>query len=439
MGNMREDLSAVTVHATGHRVDVVLPNTVPIAELTPVIAELCGTDDDDARPAAWTLSRVGQTPLSLSTTLADAGVVDGEVLHLVDPGVWASPALIRHEEPVAAALRGDEEWSSRRLLDPMLGVLSAALLLGSAGFVAALPSLRRDAGPTLLAAVAAILTAAYLLPGGDRRRFGRAALASGTWGLAAVAGWALAGGRFDAAGGCGAALALTVTVLATMSMLASVVPGVVLGGSFAALGCLATALGLRPAQAAAMVVVAGTMLARLLPRLLSERLSRKTIGAGAERVTEFARASRVLLVSLTSGCAAAVVGGVVVLVATGDLLTIALAAVAGGALALRAMTYRFAREALPAGIGACLTLIVVLIGIAAVATSHRSAGLGAVLLIAGGVAAALPAFVRRSDEGGGPRRTTMWWTLLDACVAPLTLYVLGTLHVVSQGINGLFH
>lgn len=43
---MRADLSAVTVHATGRRVDVVLPNTVPIVELTPTIAELCGTDDD---------------------------------------------------------------------------------------------------------------------------------------------------------------------------------------------------------------------------------------------------------------------------------------------------------------------------------------------------------------------------------------------------------
>jgi WXG100 protein secretion system (Wss), protein YukD len=434
---MRADLSAVTVHATGHRVDVVLPNTVPIAELTPAIAELCGSYDDDARPAAWTLSRVGQAPLSLSATLADAAVADGEVLHLVDPGVWASPVVTRLEEPVVSALKGEGEWSSRRLLDPILGVLCAALLLSAAVFVAALPPLRHDAGPTLLAAVAAIIAAAYLLPVGGHRRSGRTALAAGGWPLAAAAGWALAGGRFDAVGGCGAAVALTVTALATTPLLPPVVPGAVLGGSFAVLGCLTTALGVRATQSAAVVAVAATVLVRFLPRMLSERLSRRAVGAEAAKVAEFARASRTLLVSLTSGCVAAAVGGCAVLTATGDPLTIALVAVLGGALALRAMTYRFAREALPVAVGAGLTLVAALLA-AAAATARHWAGAGALLLIVGGVAMALLTFLRRPDDDAGPRRATMWWTLLDACAAPLTLYVLGTLDAISRIVGGLF-
>jgi hypothetical protein len=273
---------------------------------------------------------------------------------------------------------------------------------------------------------------AYLLPAGDHRRSSRSALAAGNWGLAAAAGWALAGGRFDAAGGCGAAVALVVTILASTSMLAPAVPGAVLAGSFGALGFLVTALGARPAQTAAVVVVAGTVLARFLPRLLSDRLSRRAASAGAEQVSALARSARSLLVSLTSGCVAAVVVGCVVLVATGDLLTIALAAVAGGALALRAMTYRFAREALPPAVGACLALAAALLGASAVVPEP---GAGALLLIVAGVGTASLTFVRRGD---GVRRATMWWTLLDVCTAPLTLYVLGTLAAISRGVGGLF-
>ncbi|MGI5224311.1 EsaB/YukD family protein [Actinoallomurus sp. CA-142502] len=429
---MRGDLSAVTVHATGRRVDLVLPNTVPIAELTPTIAELCGSGEDDVRPAAWTLSRVGREPFSLSATLADVSVVDGEVLHLVDPGVWTSPIPSRLDEPVVSTATGDREWSSRRLLEPVLGVLSAALSLGAAGFVAVRPALRHGAGPALLAAVAAVLAAAYLLPAGERRRFGRPALAAGAWGLAAVAGWALAGGRFDAAGGCGAAIALVVTVLASASMLAPVVLGAALAGAFGTVGFLLAALGLRPVQAASLVVMSGAVLARCLPRLLSDRLSRRTAGAEAGRVTEFARASRSLLVSLTSGCVAAVVAGSVLLVAAGDPLTIALAAVAGGMLALRALTYRFAREAAAPAIGACLTLVGALLG---VAVTVPAAGAGALLLILAGVGTALLTFVPLGD---GVRRTTMWWTLLDVCAAPLTLYSLGVLDALSRSMGGLF-
>ncbi|WP_329247622.1 EsaB/YukD family protein [Actinoallomurus sp. NBC_01490] len=429
---MRADLSAVTVHATGRRVDVLLPNTVPIAELTPTIAELCGTAEDDVRPAAWTLSRVGQEPFSLSATLADAAVVDGEVLHLVDPGVWSSPIASRLDEPVVSTVAGEQEWSSRRLIDPVLGVLGTVLLLVAAGFVAVRPSLRHDAGPALLAAVAAILAAAYLLPAGERRRFSRPALAAGDWGLAVVTGWALAGGRLDAAGGCGAAIALVVTVLASMSILAPVAAGAALAGSFGALGFVLAALGLRPVQAAAVVVVAGTVLARGLPRLLSHRLSRRSVGAEAEQVAEFARASRSLLVSLTSGCVAAVVAGSAVLAAAGDPLTIALAAVAGGMLALRALTYRFAREAIAPAIGACLTFAGALLGASAAAPAP---GAGALLLILTGVGTTLLTFVPR---GEGVRRATMWWTLLDVCIAPLTLYSLGFLDALSRTVGGLF-
>lgn len=41
-------------------------------------------------------------------------------------------------------------------------------------------------------------------------------------------------------------------------------------------------------------------------------------------------------------------------------------------------------------------------------------------------------------RGEGVRRATMWWTLLDVCIAPLTLYSLGFLDALSRTVGGLF-
>ena len=94
------DVCHVTVHGSQRRVDLALPATVPILELTPLLAALCqaqaagkGQRNGPAvgTTAAWSLTRAGRHPFDLLTTLAEAGVLDGEVLHLVDVASWRRP------------------------------------------------------------------------------------------------------------------------------------------------------------------------------------------------------------------------------------------------------------------------------------------------------------------------------------------------------------
>src|SRR5579884_2881778 len=106
---MPSTICRITVQAPGRRVDLALPTGVPIAELMLEVARLCLGEEApepevETAPPAWTLARVGGPPFELASTLAEHGVVDGEVLHLVDVAVWRSPTVVEVREQVAAAL-----------------------------------------------------------------------------------------------------------------------------------------------------------------------------------------------------------------------------------------------------------------------------------------------------------------------------------------------
>lgn len=429
---MRRDLSAVSVHTTGHRVDVTLPNTVPLLELTPAVAALCGIEGDDARPSAWTLARAGQSPLALTVTLAEAQVFDGEILHLVDAGAWESPHVVTFDDPVAAAAVAEGERPASALTGTGLSVFAAVLLVTGAAVAAAL---RTSAGPALLAAAVALLAIAYLLPGGADRTPPKVALACGTWAMAPVAGWSLTAG-IPHAGLTGGAVALLVAVLASGPLAPKAVPGVaVFAGSLVAVSAAVSA-GMNPAQAAALIVVAATLVLRAGPQALSRRLSRRA-AQDPGRLETLTRESRILLRSGTYGCAAAAVAGAGVLLVTGDGFALALAAVTACSLALRAATFRYAREALPVAIGAGVIMVAAAVALAVLLTARGWAGAAVLVPTVAGACVAALCTVRRRDHAG-LRRVTTGWALVDGATAPLVLAVLGVFHALSGLVGGLF-
>ena len=77
-------LTRVTINSPQRRVDVALPDAVPLAELLPELLQHAGADlaDDGQHHGGWLLRRGDGTPLAATAGLGAAGVRDGEVLHL---------------------------------------------------------------------------------------------------------------------------------------------------------------------------------------------------------------------------------------------------------------------------------------------------------------------------------------------------------------------
>ncbi|MBA2550180.1 MAG: EsaB/YukD family protein, partial [Nocardioidaceae bacterium] len=76
------------------KVDLALPNALPLADVLPQVLRFCLTADDAHRPQAWSLARLGGVPLPLTQTLAEVGVGDGEVLELRGQAAAVRPALV---------------------------------------------------------------------------------------------------------------------------------------------------------------------------------------------------------------------------------------------------------------------------------------------------------------------------------------------------------
>ncbi|MEV4658959.1 type VII secretion integral membrane protein EccD [Micromonospora sp. NPDC049301] len=82
---MTTGLARVTISAPQRRVDVALPEQVPLAELLPDVLRHAGEGlaDDGERHGGWVLRRTDGALLATAQALLPQGVRDGEVLHLV--------------------------------------------------------------------------------------------------------------------------------------------------------------------------------------------------------------------------------------------------------------------------------------------------------------------------------------------------------------------
>jgi type VII secretion integral membrane protein EccD len=474
---MSAGLARVTISAPQRRVDVALPEHVPLAELLPEVLRHAGEGlaDDGERHGGWLLRRTDGIALATAQGLFPQGVRDGEVLHLV-PARAEWPEL-EYDDVVEAiadgARRRGTVWgpsSTRTATLAAAGVLLAvglvALLLRGPGWDGATFV---GLGAALVLSVAgAIASRAY----GDAR-------AGGT-----LAGYALpyafAGGALLVSPEIGAGpvaligwlggtqlLVGTVVVLLFSAIGAVGVAAAVRvfagGATVGVLGALTALIGLfTPTSAAAAAVLLSVLVCGIgvLPLLAirfgklpmppvslptgtdaeqgftgarsgaldaaRERPDRATVVAAVTRTEE-------LLSGMLAGHAVLAAGAFLVLVGSGGLAGRILVAVSSAALLLRSRLFVTLRQRVPlvvSGLFGAAVLGLALIG---------GAGAGTlVALAAGGLVLALATVVSGatySDRPPSPylgRAADVLDTLIVVSVIPVACAVLGLYDVMRD-------
>jgi hypothetical protein len=434
---MSSDVRQVTVHGAGQRVDLTVPASVPVVDLVPTLADLCGAGQGApvSAPPVWGLARVGARPFELSASLEQAGVLDGEVLCLVDIAVWRAPVVRGAADVVADTVRTASRWDARATAALLAGLAGAQLVAATALGAAAAPG-------GLLAAVAAGVAAVALL--GLASVAGRAghgstttlALLTGGVAVAGLAVWLLAGGGRDAVGLAAAAVGITLAVLAAYPMAPAVVPGAAVASGALAAGAAAVALGVGPARTGAVGAVLAVAALRLLPRLVGRGLAGAEVG-GEEPLRLAARRAQLLLASLSAGTALAAVGAIVALAVVGDPVAGALAAVAAIALLLQVPTYRFLAHALPLALAAGTAFVAIELAAAVRLLLLAGNGPGAVALLAAGGAATAGASAAHWPGEAGARWAARAWPVVDAALVLLALAELGLLDELARLVHGV--
>lgn len=434
------DLCHVTIQAARRRVDLALPAAVPILEFTPILATLCQVTAGphrEATPPAWTLARPAGEAFQLSATLASEGVLDGEVLHLVDAAVWRAPSVSDLADAVTEVLEGGRRWTAAATAWFSAGTaLAALLLLASVAIAAGLVD--RSAGALALVVAGALAAAALFLPAVAARRPAQLAVAAGAVVLAGLGGWGLAGADSGPAGLAAAALALTAALLATTPVAPALGPGAALTAGVLALAFAGEARGAGAAQAAAVVAVAGVIGIRLWPALISSGLS-AFVGEPSPAAAEAAaRRSRRLLASLSGGTALALALSALVLLASAGPFAIGLAAAVGAGLLLRAQAYRFLPDVLPPALAGAAVLLALEWALAAALLGQGRPQLAVALPAATAAGLAALAAVRTWLAPPVPG-TRLAWLLVDLSLAPLALGTLGVFGLIAQLVHRFVH
>ncbi|MFC0503905.1 type VII secretion integral membrane protein EccD [Micromonospora costi] len=155
-------LARVTISAPQRRLDVALPEQVPLAELLPDVLRHAGVGlaDDGERHGGWVLRRTDGAVLSTGQALLPQGVRDGEVLHLV-PARAHWPEL-EYDDVVEAIVDGARRrggaWSPAATRVAVLAVAGVPLAVGLLALLGGGPQHR--GGWLAAAAVALLLTLA---------------------------------------------------------------------------------------------------------------------------------------------------------------------------------------------------------------------------------------------------------------------------------------
>ena len=140
---MSVGLARVTISAPQRRVDVALPEHVPLAELLPEVLRHAGEGlaDDGEKHGGWLLRRTDGVALATSQGLFPQGVRDGEVLHLV-PARDNWPEL-EYDDVVEAIAEGARRrgtvWTPAATRTATLAGAAVLLSLGLIAVLAAGP------------------------------------------------------------------------------------------------------------------------------------------------------------------------------------------------------------------------------------------------------------------------------------------------------------
>ncbi len=130
-------LARVTISAPHRRVDVALPEHVPLAELLPEVLRHAGEGlaDDGEKHGGWVLRRTDGVALVTSQGLFPQGVRDGEVLHLV-PAHNDWPELEYDDVVEAIAEGARRRGSAWTAASTRTATLAAAGVLLGVGLIA---------------------------------------------------------------------------------------------------------------------------------------------------------------------------------------------------------------------------------------------------------------------------------------------------------------
>lgn len=250
-------LARVTLHTPHRRVDVALPEQIPLIELLPDLLQHAGVGlaDDGEQHGGWLLRRADGSPLAEGKGLAQQNVRDGEVLYLV-PAREQWPEL-EYDDVVEAIAEGARRrgaaWSPAAT---RTATLAGAGVLLIAGVLALLRG-----GPTWTPGGYLGLTVAVLLLVGGllaSRAYGDGIAGSALAGFALP--YAFAGGAL-VLGGPADPLAAPVGVLPPLWWLgeSQLLVGCVAILLFAALGAAGVGHGLRIFTAGGTVGLLGAL------------------------------------------------------------------------------------------------------------------------------------------------------------------------------------
>jgi type VII secretion integral membrane protein EccD len=383
----------ITVVGERRQVDLALPAGAPITSYVTTLAELCAQQEADIMPAAWSLALPTGEPFAPERSLAQLGIVDGQVLYLCDVAEHEFEEPVVHDvaERVAQVSEGllDRRWNARARL-------VTATALGLCWLVAALVVLQAGGrfATSILADLA--MTAGLVLPAlawvaGERRwpvpRRLCEALALSSVPLLALAARVLAmaawppgsegpGGALARGGFTLAALTVGALVGALLAYVAAlgVVTCAVLAAS-AATAVVASGLALLGAngtQTAAVAAVAAFILLTFSAQTASglvayayrrageRRLPGQDDGDG-DRVAQAVGSATTLLVVWTCGLAAVLATSLVALAASGSSYGACLDVCLGVALLLRGGEARLVAEAVPITVAGTAALCMLLV------------------------------------------------------------------------------
>ncbi|WP_329206805.1 type VII secretion integral membrane protein EccD [Streptomyces sp. NBC_00683] len=422
----------ITVVAPDGRVDVALPEDIPVADLYPEILRLSGQSPTPGAPVGYHLVRRDGTVLDSGRTLAGQRILDGELLSLRPFSESLPPAVFDDvSDAVATAVARDRTLWGDSLMRSA-GLFGGSVLLVLLGFVLWTSDVRHDMHglPGILAAVTALLLLALACV---RARVYADRGSSISLGIGVLANAAVAGaGLLPLSDGQGIGrlqflLACAAVLVASVILMIAAPEG---DGTFvafvfaSAIGLLVTFIaimtGMEPAETAAVCAPLSVGLLAFLPGL-STRFARLPIGfepprtttgdygasdpapqgpVDADRIAAQARRGHELLVGLVGGCALVAVGAAAVLGFSDSIWGQLLALATGIAMLMRAHLFRYTAQ-----VGCAL-----------------GAGLAALVLLGLGLSLNPPVdLIREAFKGdsGGLDIRTIWLTAAVAGVAAL--------------------
>ncbi|MET8834497.1 type VII secretion integral membrane protein EccD [Micromonospora sp. NPDC004540] len=465
---MTSGLARVTISAPRRRVDVALPEQIPLAELLPEVLRHAGEGlaDDGERHGGWVLRRTDGGVLATAQALLPQGVRDGEVLHLV-PARAEWPEL-EYDDVVEAiadgARRRGAAWSPGATRAAALAGAGVPLAVGLLAVLAAGPG--PHSGWPVAAAVALLLVLAATAAS---RAYGDGPVGATLGGYAlpwAAAAGALAVGSGDPVGPlgplrwvgapellAGSVALLLVSVLGLLGVASR--SRVFLAGATTGAAGAAAGLGglfLDPAGTAAVLLCALVFALGGLP-LLAIRLGKVPLppitlpapAGGPPDVRDLPDRGRVhaavarteeMLSGMLLGHGVLAVAAAAVLATTGGLAGRLLVAVGCGVLLLRSRLFVAVRHRVPAvaaGLAGYALLGAVL--------AERSGPAGRLALTVGGLALALVAvaagatYARRPVSPYLGRLADLTDTALVVAVVPVACAVLD-LYDRARGLLG---